>query len=373
MIRKITALTVILFLTLIALTSPLTTTAQDAPDAWAVKNLVMRTGPGETYASITILPEGTALTLEQRDSSLAWLWGRALDSTAAGWVASEALRFRDGFNAAVLPIPPTNPAYLALLDVPVLPGSISPAMHAVFLRGQQLGKRANVFTKVGDCNTDNPVFLYPFHTGNYNLGPYTDLQATIDYFDGSFGRDSAAGLFGYSSLSVLDPIFADPERCQPGESSVACEYRRAQPSVVVIMFGANDVLGITPQQYADSITTMVESAVDQGIIPVLTTFPWCENDHGWEEALAMNLSTVEIAAAYDVPLINMWRAALPLTNCGFAPNTHHLTQSGMPLSFNGDEQHYGNTMRNFLTLRVLDMLRREVLTVPPGKEMRRER
>jgi hypothetical protein len=258
-----------------------------------------------------------------------------------------------------------NDPAAVLQTIPVLP-TLTTHVRDIFAQGQQMGSRANVFTQVGDCNSDTRAFLFPFDRGEYDLGPYASLEETVRFFTGSFARDSAAGQFGYSALSVLDPLFADPQVCQRGESSVACEYRRSQPAVALIMFGANDVVGLTEEQYAASIGQIVATSLDRGIIPVLSTFPWCANDWQYEKALRLNVITVQVAREYDVPLVNFWRAAQTLPNCGYAPDTHHLSQAGPRgyapfVAFNGEEARSGNTLRNLLTLQILDLLRREVL------------
>ncbi|MBN1679476.1 MAG: hypothetical protein JW966_04240 [Anaerolineae bacterium] len=354
--------------TLLALVNPSLAAAQSDPDAWTTDNLRMHTGPGLTYEVVTVLERDTSLVLEQRSADGSWLRGHTRTGTAEGWVAREYLRFRAGFDVETLPIPAENPDTAALCTIPILP-TINPApLREVFERGQRLGNHANVFTTIGDCNTDNPAFMFPIANGLYDLGPHTDLQPTIDFFAGSFDHHSAAGRFGYSAAAVLDPIFADPALCKPGESSVQCEFRRTQPGVVFIMFGANDVVGLTDDQYTESINQMVSGALDAGIIPVLSTFAWCANDRGYDKALALNLITADIASTYDIPLINFWLATQSLDNCGMVTNSHHLTQQNSNMiTFNGEEKLYGNTMRTFLTLQVLDRVRREVIAgVLPG-------
>ena len=65
-------------------------------------------------------------------------------------------------------------------------------------------------------------------------------------------------------------------------------------------------------------------------------------------------------------MVNFWRAAQTLPNCGYATDTHHLSQAGPRgfapfVSFNGEEAQSGSILHNLLTLQILDLLRREVL------------
>jgi hypothetical protein len=340
---------------------------QTEPDAWTKDAAVMRLGPSVYLDPVTELAPDTGLRLAARSEDQAWVWGQTTDGTAQGWIASEDVRFRDDFQADQLPLAGVT-HYLPLLEsVPVMPDQVSDTVREIYEHGQELGNNSTVFSLVGDCNSDTRAFLFPLDFDEYDLGPYAELEPTVQYFSGSFSRDSIGGRFGYSALTVLDPWFADPNYCQRGESSVSCEYRASKPSVAIILFGANDVVGLTPQEYSDSMHQIVQETIDAGIIPVLHTFPWCLNDWTPDKALLLNVITVEIAREFDVPLVNFWLAARDLPNCGFATSTHHLSQAG-PLgsapfvSFNGEEAESGNTLRNLLTLQALDLIRREVLS-----------
>jgi hypothetical protein len=347
------------------------TTAQDETNAWTVYQLNMRIDPNPTAAIITALPPDTGLILTSRTADQLWVHGQTVDGSYEGWVSSVYLTYPDDFEPSALPAEDTEPAETVnenirfLQTIPILPTSISPAIREIYKKGRELGKQPKVFTLVGDCNSDTRAFLFPLDAGRYDLGPYDYLENTVQYFSGSFQPDSIAGRFGYSALTVLDPWFADPQFCTRGENSVICEYRHSQPAISLILFGANDVVGLTAEQYEDSMRQILDLTIDQGIIPVLHTFPWCEGDWEWEKAMEMNVITVELAQEYELPLVNFWLAAAPLENCGFAISTHHLAQAGPAgaapvVAFNGEETEYGNTLRNLLTLQVLNLIQREV-------------
>ena len=40
---------------------------------------------------------------------------------------------------------------------------------------------------------------------------------------------------------ILDPLFANPELCFPGESVLDCEYRLKRPSIAIIHLALNDM------------------------------------------------------------------------------------------------------------------------------------
>ena len=266
---------------------------------------------------------------------------------------------------ASVPLPNSPDALRA--DLQAIPVLNLPGDHVreVFWRGQNLGNARGVLTKIGDCNSDSRAFLAPLDLGNYDLGPYAELQAVIDFFAGSFRVDSIADGVGFTAYSVLDWGFADPQYCEQRESPVACELRRRRPSVAIIMFGANDVRYLTAEQYADAMRQIVRLSLDQGTIPVLNTFAWCAGNMLEDKALELNAITVNLAVEYDVPLINFWRAAQALPDCGLITETH-LTSAGPPggapfVGFaNGEERQAGYSLRNLLTLQMLDLLRQTV-------------
>ncbi|NDJ78862.1 MAG: SH3 domain-containing protein, partial [Chloroflexi bacterium] len=264
-------------------------TAQDETNAWTLYDLNMRAGPGLDYGVVAVLAPNTGLVIAAHDGALEWLLAHTTDGTQRGWVHSLYLRYQDGFSAARLPAssevlqtaPETAPAasgpgpeeqsgsgelsgssaeMAAFLEsVPVIP-AISDHARAVY----QSGNHRHRFSKVGDCNTYEWSFLSPFDTGQYDLGDYGDLQPTISYYAGSFGRNSLAAHVGFNALTVIDAAWANPATCQPGEAPVWCEYRTWQPAAAIIMFGANDVYLLSPDQYEASLRQTITWTLQHG-------------------------------------------------------------------------------------------------------------
>jgi hypothetical protein len=359
---------------------PLRTFAQDTSPSpcyatAAHTNVNIRNGPGtDVFEVIGTLPRGESIQVRGRNAAASWYTVRYPDPTTAqpsqAWIAARVVILSG--TCSDLPVvdePEDPPEYAALMAVPVLPEP-GESLRQIFERGQVLGNDPHVFTKVGDCNTDTSYFFAAFDQGDYDLGPYADLQPTVAFFSGSFARTSLAGQVGFNAHTVLESLWSDPKMCHPGEGEgpLACEYRRVRPSVAIAMFGPNDLLNLTEQQFADSVRAIVEQSLADGVIPVLTTFTW-HRDNLWPQALRFNLITVEIARDYDVPVINFWRAAQALPNLGLVEDYTHLTTapssgSTFHIAFNGEEKTSGYTLRNLLTLQTLDLLRREVLDRP---------
>lgn len=131
-----------------------------------------------------------------------------------------------------------------LQSVPVFSNMATQRVFDVFQWGKQVGKHPNVFTTIGDSNTTNGDFMRPLGvTGSVcELGPYAELQTSIDYFSApipgletnSFAHGSAAAGRGFSSAAVLDPFWADRAMCNTGETPLLCEYRVSRPAAAII-------------------------------------------------------------------------------------------------------------------------------------------
>jgi hypothetical protein len=342
------------------------------------QNVNVRSGPAARYGVIGTLLPGQTLPI----TGVLGEWYAVIAQNASGetvpqaWIAAGAVTLEGACEALPAAPDPGPPADMRRLEeVPILPESLDGSLRDIFARGQALGGDSRAFTKIGDCNTDTSHFLAGFDRDQYDLGPYADLQPTLDYFAGWFEHVSLAGQVGFNALTVLDPLWADPNICPNGEGPLACEYRRHRPSVVVMMFGPNDMINLTEPQFAEAVRGIIELSLDEGVIPVLTTFTWHE-DRQWETALRYNVILVDLADEYDLPLINFWRAAQALPNHGLMDDYTHLTDSGLPggdftITFaHGEETFSGYALRNLLTLQMLDRLRREVLAAESKGDQR---
>ncbi len=280
------------------------------------------------------------------------------------------------------PVPPTpilTPTRVTLGDVPGMERRLrempifsnfdSSRVQAIYGAGQGIGNRADVFTTVGDSNTTNGDFLQPIGMGAdvyCDWGGYDYLRATVDYFTptlNSFTHHSIASRMGFSSAAALDPFWATEGVCAGGESSVMCEYRDTLPSVAVIMLGGIDINNLTTTEYAANMRAIVETSIQRGVIPVLTTFVVLpERDTVYPRSLEFNMALLDIAEQEQTPLINLWAAAQALPDHGIGPDRTHLkAEVGSFCSFDGAQDRLGGTLRNLLTLQALDLLRTSVL------------
>lgn len=264
-----------------------------------------------------------------------------------------------------------------LQSVPIFTNLGTPRVYDIFHWGQQISKRADVFTTVGDSNTTNGDFMRPLglSQSDCDLGAYANLQATIDYFTAAFEgqennpftRKSAAADRGFGSANVLDPFWADRGMCERGETPLLCEYRVSRPSAAIIMLGQIDINfgGLSADEYRANMERIIRHSIGDGVIPVLTTIVFLPDRAEYRQSLEYNMALLDLSQAYDVPLINLWAAAQSLPNYGIGPDRSHLAaRVGSFCSFTGAERELGGTLRNLLTLQALDELRRTVFTQP---------
>ena len=196
--------------------------------------------------------------------------------------------------------------------LPIVP-AISDTARAIYQRGLEMGNNPNAFSKVGDCQTSTDFFLVDFdYPDRYGLGEeYADLQATIDYYEGSFSRQSLAVKDGFNVAAVLSPLRADPKKCEKGESPLACEYRTHKPSVAMISMETN-FNQRSADDYGKYLRQIVEYTISLGIVPILATK--ADNTEG---DYSINAEIAKIANEYGIPMWNFWAAADPLPNNGF--------------------------------------------------------
>ena len=199
---------------------------------------------------------------------------------------------------------------------------ISPNTISIYRKGISEGNDPNRFSKIGDCQMVKAVMGIYDLPARYTLTEENQyLQDTIDNFSGSFNRDGMAVKGGYNAATVLSPIWADPEICEPGETPIQCEFRVHNPSIVLISL---EVWwdGRSPERYEQYMRRIIEYSIEEGVVPILSTkADNVEGDH------SINLTTAKLAYEYDIPLWNFWRAVQDLPYQGIDPDRDgfHIT------------------------------------------------
>ncbi len=253
-------------------------------------------------------------------------------------------------------IPPTPRPTLSANEwqtLPIVP-TVSETALEIYRQGLEMGNTPNVFSKVGDCQTSTDFFLVDFdHAGHYSLGEYDYLQPTIDYYQGSFSRQSKAVKDGFNVAAVLSPLRADPDACDQGETPLACEIRLNHPSVIIISMETNFNLQ-TPAKYGGYMRQIVRYSISQGVVPILAT-----KADNLEGNNGINAEIAAIAYEYDIPLWNFWAAAHPLPNNGFDRGLNDGFHLSYGQNFFDDPANMLEAWpwRNLTALQVLDAMR----------------
>ena len=218
------------------------------------------------------------------------------------------------------PPPPDNVNGIPLSQFVIMPPAVVENMKQIFAKGQQLGNNAQRFSKVGDSIIEQPHYMVKFDTPDYNLGQYAYLQDVLNYYRGSYGRDSLSVRRGLHSWSWNNPTWADKDQCLPDEGPVACEYRVNKPSVAFIVLGSNDV-GV-PEYFRKSMEELVQFTIDQGVIPIIVT----KADRHEGDSNINNIILKETAAKFNVPMLDFDAVAGTMPNRGIDPaDGTHLT------------------------------------------------
>lgn len=334
---------------------------------------IIRAGPGHTHSQIDRIRWADEIELIARNRIGNWVKIRVErgDSNVEGWIVTGYLAFYENIHLSEVPVddslPDADPSKVnsrsqaALYAVNVLPG-ISDAMREVYQHGIDLGNHPEVITKIGDSLSASEHYLTIMHLPGYELGPYDFLADTVEFFGPSMADPSVASEIGLSTYGVFDPMWADDDLCEPNESPIECELRRKQPSIAFILFGPNDVRAMTADEYAEQMTLLIETCLEHGTIPVLSTFSADPDEEFWWQSIGFNQVLVDLAAEYEVPLMNLWAAARILPKYGLDQDKVHLKQSGYEtLQYRGgQEAYYGVSLQNLLALAVLDELRIEL-------------
>lgn len=329
--------------------------------------LRLRALPDTRSEQLASLTEYTTLTILGRTSDNVWL-RVATPEGDTGWIMVYFLNVQIDLDALDIPVDvvvPVNPPTIEPTDAPMQPSSyilgITPSVREIFVRGQQLGNRADVFSKVGDSITVGTYFLYPVGWGAYNLRDYGYLGGIVGHFsaanarDGnSFSNHSLAADNGWTSSQILDPARAHPQLCASGETPLECEYRVVRPSVALIMIGTNDLTQLSSGTFSANLDRIIEISLARGVIPAVSTIP----PRAGFPADEFNRAIRGAASRYSIPLWDYGAAMAQLPNSGLSNDGVHPSwppgDFALAADFTAVNLRYGYTLRNLMALQMLD-------------------
>lgn len=224
-------------------------------------------------------------------------------------------------------------------------------------------RQDQVFAKVGASATVSVHNMQCFAGDRIDLDGRDSLWPTIDHFlDGDaaggdpYTRDSLTATVGWSARSA---VAGDP-------SPVEQEISAISPRFALVMYGTNDIQSRNPDRYADSMLTLVDVLMAEGVIPVLTTV-MPRDDDPEADALVPQYNTIVrgVAQGRGVPLADFHRELLPLPDHGLGGDDLHPSVyrdgGARACDFTDEGLRYGYNIRNLLMIESLDRLRRAVL------------
>jgi hypothetical protein len=266
---------------------------------------------------------------------------------------------------------------VAFQTLPILPFS-DPAVldhaRAIYALGQHLGRRQDVFLKLGDSNTAGAPgqivsYLAPLGDASYN--PYASGLAELHpelmntwalYRDpvgawtvNSYTRQGPGAYPGWFSSNVL--------------SAVSSEIFASNASLAFIMIGTNNVGNHLPLAgFESDLSTIVHDLVSEGVIPVISTLPDFTGLFGNLQPMVdiFNQAIANIAAANKVPLWNLSSILNTLPTVGIDTAD---TPYGIHLNFAPDgsanfwpiDLAYGQNVRNLETLQILNWFQTDIV------------
>lgn len=230
-------------------------------------------------------------------------------------------------------------------DWPILP-IVPERTRLIYLYGRALGNDPHAFSVFGDCQSEADVFMGVYETdAETRAGLPTELQETVDWFTGSFNRDSPTIKPGTTTGALLwPPWHKNTYTCSPYETPLQCELRIHNPAFVLIHIGTHY------ESHNDYyMQEILDQLIEAGVVPILVSK--ADNREFDEE---INLEYAQLAAEYDIPFWNFWAALVSLEERGLYTRTEVAFQGPVYMT----EQ--ALLLHRLTALQTLDIVRRAV-------------
>lgn len=191
--------------------------------------------------------------------------------------------------------------------LPVIP-EVDMSIREIYEYGQMLGRDPQAFSIFGDCQTRPDEFFGVFETDPEVIEALSpELQETVQYFQGSFNRESPTAKDGTTPGSLLWASWHQGEfDCSFAETPVECELRIHNPAFVIIQVGTH-----FESRNTEYLRRIILQLMDEGVVPILAT-----KADNREKDERINRDMSMLAAEYDLPLWNFWAAVSDLPNRG---------------------------------------------------------
>lgn len=231
------------------------------------------------------------------------------------------------------------------------------AANVLAIHAQNAELRDDAFAKMGGSSVASKAFLYCFATPYVDLGDHPDLQETIDHFRtgrrNSFNRRSLAAGVSWNLRYVLG---GRPAHFRQEINATGARW-------ALVLFGGNDAQNQNERVYARRLVYLVEELAAIGVVPVLGSAPPRRNKTKDRWIQRFNTITQAVATHWHLPYVDYHGAMSELPRRGLARDGVHpnvLGHGGLRRACQLTERglRYGNNLRNFLTLEMLNALRK---------------
>lgn len=234
------------------------------------------------------------------------------------------------------------------------------ADHLVAIAARGPGQDDRVFAKIGDSITESSYFLRCFDGGTIDLDGRDALTPTLDHFRAGdaagvspYLRDSVADRSGWSARG---PLSGEPSYLDQELAAIAPRYAS-------LMFGTNDVGYRSHDLFGSDLWTIVDTLLDRGVIPVMSTIPPRDDDPAADARVPLfNLVIRALAQGRGVPLVDYHRELAALPGHGLIKDGVHPSQRDGGCVFTVEGLQGGMNLRNLLVAEGLDRARRVVAT-----------
>ncbi len=262
-----------------------------------------------------------------------WLKVALQDKKVSGWILSSLGAVAGDVSS--LPAEATKPFKLPNTQLK-LSAHISPitkSMKALWQNNVKAGRRADMFTVVGDCNSEPSAYVWRLSAGSFDVSRRPELKRATEQFMWAFTRDSSAAFSGFNTTSMFDPQWSNPRLCNTDEGLLVCEVRRSNASIAFVALGTGDQF--VWQDFEKNYRRIVDYLLENKVVPVLVTkADDLEAQQGGATPGFINDTIRKLGAEYGVPVMDFHAATRTLPDFGMrweGNENFHMSPEGSDL------------------------------------------
>ena len=192
-------------------------------------------------------------------------------------------------------------------NLPVLPEP-SESIREIYQKGRTLGNDPTAFSIFGDCQSRPVEFFGVFETDPLLVESLpAELRETVEYFNGSFNRESSTSQDGTTPGALLwDQWHRGQYGCSFGETPVDCELRIHRPAFVIIQIGTH-----FESRNTEYLRKIIAQLIEEGVVPILAS-----KADNRELDDRINRDMALLADEFNLPFWNFWAALTNLPDRG---------------------------------------------------------